>query len=433
MPLKIKLIESTKSKYISQGGIYLIQEICKQNHLDSFIKKCFPERGAQSLYHDSDLIMAMSYNVFAGGTYFEDVNLLRQQLNVPDHISMPSTDCIRYRIEQLAEDSYEIINKKKVNHEFNINKNLSRVLAKVTVRLNPDYKEYAQTLDYDNTIIPTVKGDSRLTYKQGYGYQPGVMFIGREPVYLEGRNGNSPSTYQMSETLERGISILKDEGVKIGAIRIDGAGYQKEVFNLMNKQGIKYYIRGKHAISTWDTTFDKNLVKKILIGGREAEYFDTEWYTPGEVSEETRCRVVLYRFEDDDSQLDLFEGKYRYYVIYTNDWTQSGEEIINFYNQRGRAEQNFDRMKNDFNWAHPPFDNLSMNTVYWIFMAICCQLYHFLLKTISKVFKKLDAETRIKRFIFIFVNVVAKWTHQGRRFILNLYTDKPYDRLIHST
>jgi Transposase DDE domain group 1 len=431
--MKIKLIEDTKSKYISQGGIYLIQEIYKQNHLDSFIKKCFPERGAQSLYHDSDLIMAMSYNIFAGGTYFEDVNLLREQLHVPDHISLPSTDCIRYRIEQLAEDSYEIINKKKVNHEFNINKNLSRVLAKVTVRLNPDYKEYAQTLDYDNTIIPTVKGDSRLTYKQGYGYQPGVMFIGREPVYLEGRNGNSPSTYQMSETLERGISILKDEGVKIGAIRIDGAGYQKEVFNLMNKQGIKYYIRGKHAISTWDTTFDKNLVKKILIGGREAEYFDMEWYTPGEVSEETRCRVVLYRFEDDDSQLDLFEGKYRYYVIYTNDWTQSGEEIINFYNQRGRAEQNFDRMKNDFNWAHPPFDNLSMNTVYWIFMAICCQLYHFLLKTISKVFKKLDAETRIKRFIFIFVNVVAKWTHQGRRFILNLYTDKPYDRLIHST
>jgi hypothetical protein len=431
--MQIKLIKDTKSKYISQGGIYLIQEIFKQNHLDSFIKGCFPERGRQSIYSDSDLVMALSYSVYAGGTYFEDVNLLREKLNVPERIALPSTDSLRYRIGQLAEDSNEIINMKNVNHEFNINPKLSRVLARVTVRLNPDFKEHVQTLDYDNTIITTVKGDSRQTYKQVYGYQPGVMFIGREPVYIEGRNGNSPSTYQMHETLERGITMLKEEGVKIGAIRIDGAGYQKGVFNLMNRQGIKYYIRGKNAISTWETNYKRKLVKKIVIGGREAEYLDQPWYTPGEVSEETKCRIILYRFEDDDPQLDLFEGKHRYYVLYTNDWTLSGEEIINFYNQRGRAEQNFDRLKNDFNWAHPPFNNLAMNTVYWIFMAICCQLYHFLLKIISKAFHKLDPETRIKRFIFIFVNVVAKWTHRGRRYILNLYTDKPYDRLLTST
>src|SRR4030067_1891961 len=97
------IVKNTKRKYISQGGIYLIQEIYKQNHLDSFIKKCFPERGPQSLYNDSDLIMALSYSVYAGGTYFEDVNLLREQFNVTERISLPSTDCIRYRIEQLAE------------------------------------------------------------------------------------------------------------------------------------------------------------------------------------------------------------------------------------------------------------------------------------------------------------------------------------------
>jgi hypothetical protein len=429
--MQIKLVKDTKGNYISQGGIYLIRDIFQQNHLDKFFDECFPGRAKQRVYSDSDLILGLSYSIFAGGTYFEDLNRLRDQINVPGYIELPSSDSVKYRMKQLAERTRDVINKQKISHEFNINNKLSRVLAKLAVRLNPDFKRHAQILDYDNTIITTLKGDSRLTYKQGYGYQPGVIFIGREPVYIEGRNGNSPSNYLMDKTLERGINLLKKEGIKIGAIRIDGAAYQQNVFSLIRQHpGMRYYIRGKDAVSTWDTIYESKCVKKVTVSYREAEYVDHDWYTPGSIEPEKECRVIVYRYEEYNQQLNLFEGRYRYYAIYTNDRTLSAEEIINLYNQRGRAEQNFDRLKNDFNWAHPPFDNLAMNTAYLIFTAMGCQLYHFLLKIISKVFHELEPETRIKRFIFLFVNVVAKWTYRGRRYILNLYSDKAYDKLL---
>jgi hypothetical protein len=431
--MQINLIKGKKRNYNSQGGIYLIRRIFQQNHIDKFIDECFPGRRKQSFYSDSDLLLGLCWNIYRGGTYFEDINRVRDDLNVPGYIEFPSSDSVKYRIEQLSESTQEIINKQTTSHEFNINNTLNRVLAKLSVRLNPDFKRHAQILDYDNTIITTLKGDSRLCYKQGYGYQPGVIFIGREPVYIEGRNGNSPSTYLMDQTLERGINMLKSEGVKIGAIRIDGAAYQHNVFDLIRRyKGIRYYIRGKNADSIWKTIYNSKSVGKITVGEREAEYIDHEWYTPGDIGSENKCRVIVYRYDRDDPQLDLYEGKYCYYVIYTDDRTSSAEKIINLYNQRGRAEQNFDRLKNDFNWSHPPFDNLAMNTAYLIFTAMGCQLYHYLLRIISKVFHELDPETRIKRFMLLFVNVVVKWTFRGRRYILNVYSDRPYDKLIYS-
>ncbi len=431
--MQINYCKNTKEKYIPQGGIYLIRRIFQQNHLDKFIDQCFPGRGKQSIYSDSDLVLGLCYSIYAGGTYFEDLNRLREQINVPGYIELPSSDSIRYRIGQLAERSQKILSKREVNHEFNINNNLNRILAKFTVRLNPGFKEQDQMLDYDNTIISTEKRDSRTCYKLGRGYQPGVIFIGRNPVYIEGRNGNSPSAYLMDETLERGIDMLKSEGIKVRSIRIDSAAYQKNVFNLMCKYpDIHYYIRGKDALLVWEAIEGSKKIRKIKADDREIEYFSHEWYTPGGMGDENKCRVIVYRYEEDRTQLDLYEGKYSYYVIYTNDRTSSAAKIIDLYNQRGSAEQNFDRLKNDFNWAYPPFDNLAMNTAYLIFTAMGCQLYHFLLKIISKVFHELNLETRIKRFIFLFVNVVVKWTFRGRRYVLNLYSDKPYIMLMSS-
>lgn len=426
-------IKDTKRKYNPQGGIYLIRRIFQQNHIDKFIDDCFPGRSKQSFYSDSDLLLGLCYNIYTGGTYLEDMNQVRNDYNVPGYIEFPSSDCVKYRIGQLAESNREIINNQRINHQFNINDKLNSILVKLAVKLNPDFKTHEQTLDYDNTIITTLKGDSRLCYKEGYGYQPGVIFIGREPVYIEGRNGNSPSTYLMHETLARGINTLETEGVKIGAIRIDGAAYQKNVFKLIRQHGgLRYYIRGKNAVSIWDAIYQRKRVGKVFIGIRQAEYIDHEWYTPEGFDPENECRVIVYRYDRDDPQLDLYEGRYSYYVIYTNDNSLSAEEIINLYNQRGRAEQNFDRLKNDFNWSHPPFDNLAMNTVYLILTAMGCQLYHYLLRIISKVFHELDPETRIKRFMLLFVDVVVKWTFRGRRHVLNVYSDRPYDKLIYS-
>jgi len=90
-------------------------------------------------------------------------------------------------------------------------------------------KEY--TLDYDNQVIPTEKYDAKKTYKKCDGYQPGVSSIGKHVVYIEGRNGNSQAKFKQDETLNRGFSLLSEQGIKVHRFRADSASYQQKVID----------------------------------------------------------------------------------------------------------------------------------------------------------------------------------------------------------
>ena len=151
---------------------------------------------------------------------------------------------------QLAERDVDYKTKRSIIHN-NIPTKLNQALIKLGTQLNPQWKDKGQTLDYDNTIIATTKDDSNHVYQGEYGYQPGVIFIGRDPVYIEGRNGNSPSSYKPKETITMGIELLKKEGVKIKYIRIDTAACHGEVIEYFSNEKIIYYIRGRDTVGLW--------------------------------------------------------------------------------------------------------------------------------------------------------------------------------------
>jgi hypothetical protein len=118
-----------------------------------------------------------------------------------------------------------------------------------------------------------------------------------------------------------------------------------------------------------------------------------------------------------------------YRCIITNDWEMSELEIIEFYNQRGKAEKVFDVMNNDFGWKRLPCSDMPYNTVYLIVTAIIRNFYDYLINKISAVFENISPRARLKAFIFRFINVAGKWITKGRQRFLVIYTDKPYDEL----
>jgi len=258
-------------------------------------------------------------------------------------------------------------------------------------------------------------------------YQPGVILIDRMPVYIEGRNGNSQSRYLMDDTLQRGFQMLSDSGIKIGAIRIDGAGFQNKVFSFLKEHypDVKYYIRSDRA----DLGFCKGW-EKVQINEQKGEVLSIPWRTPG--ANRLPCRLVAWRTPKSTSQHDLFDGAYDYWLILTNDWEKSAVEVLEFYNQRGTAEQSFDIMKNDFNWRHLAFGNLKDNTVYLLLTAMAYLIYRWLLRIICRFFPSLSPYSRIKRFMLYFVNVPGKWIRSARSQRLNLYTQQPYLKLFNS-
>jgi len=116
--------------------------------------------------------------------------------------------------------------------------------------------------------------------------------------------------------------------------------------------------------------------------------------------EERNYRLVVMREESDDPQPSLFTGKFIYLCILINDHESSEKEVIEFYNQRGASENNFDVMNNDFGWNHLPYSDINYNTVYLIITAMLKNFYLYILANISRYFSDILPTTRIKRFIF---------------------------------
>ncbi|MBK8081531.1 MAG: transposase [Saprospiraceae bacterium] len=91
---------------------------------------------------------------------------------------------------------------------------------------------------------------------------------------------------------------------------------------------------------------------------------------------------------------------YDYHAIVTNDFSSSLDEAIKCYNRRGACEKQFDILKNDFGWNYLPFSNLSKNTVFLYFGAICRNLYNVVISNLSKVYKNVNIHYRDETFYF---------------------------------
>ena len=125
----------------------------------------------------------------------------------------------------------------------------------------------------------------------------------------------------------------------------------------------------------------------------------------------------------------IFLYKISYRCILTNDHEQSEKEIIEYYNGRGSSEKTFDIQNNDFGWKHLPCSDMNYNTVYLIMTAMMKNFYNYIISKVSKVFEDIPIGTRLKRFIFRFISVSGRWVKRSRQWKIQLYTDKPYEKL----
>ena len=66
-----------------------------------------------------------------------------------------------------------------------------------------------------------------------------------------------------------------------------------------------------------------------------------------------------------------------------------------------------------------------------IITAMIKNFYNYFVAIVAEKFDDIKSTTRVKRFIFRFITVAGKWwLYQGRQWILKLFTNRPYDRLI---
>ena len=168
--------------------------------------------------------------------------------------------------------------------------------------------------------------------------------------------------------------------------------------------------------------------QKIRLGTQEMEVAEIT-YSPFDGKQ--AYRLVVSRIKRRDRQTGLFTGDdYTYRGILTNDNQWSNQQIVSFYNQRGSAERTFDIMNNDFGWAKLPCSFLHENTAFMILTALYANLYQFIVSAFSEKLNWLKKTFRLKKFIFRFITVPAKWIKTAGRYVLKLYTDKDYSPVL---
>ena len=101
----------------------------------------------------------------------------------------------------------------------------------------------------------------------------------------------------------------------------------------------------------------------------------------------------------------------------------SEEQIFEFYNKRGNAENIFRDLKNDFALNNFPSSGLYANAFY---LQVVVSSFNIFQISKTKLFKKEWHKHRLKTIRYHIINAAASVIQSGRQIILRLYEGYKY-------
>ena len=411
------------------GGISYVNAGFSNCGLGQLIDNELGVRGSGTGYSYSEIINTWNNILFCGGECAEDIQVhLRDTLEQIPFNNVPSADTLLKGIKELAVANSEVTVPSSGNvYQFNINEKMNTLNIKSLLLTKQLEKGGCYDFDYDNQVISHEKYDAKRTYKKNTGYFPGVATIGNKIVYIENRDGNANVKTGQAETLERAFTLLEDQGITVNRSRMDAGSYSEDIVKVVANHSKLFYIRANRCMSLTERIREITDWKDVEINFINCQVASLEFT---QFLGKCRFRLIVQREKSGDPQADLFTGDNCIYrCILTNDWESTEQEVIEYCNNRGSSEQTFDIQNNDFGWNHLPCSGMHHNTVYLILTAMIKNFYNYIVDKVSKIFADILPTSRLKRFIFRFICVPARWAYRSRQWTLNLYTDRPYEKL----
>jgi hypothetical protein len=383
-----------RTRATAVGGMGAVHLLVRKLGLDRAI-----DRGLQLFkihlpYHESDHVLNIAYNLLAGGTCLEHLELLRQDESYLDALGArrvpdPTTAgdfCRRFGTDEI-DTLQEIFNatRVKVWHE------------------QPQAFFREAIIEADGTMVETTgecKEGMDINYQGQWGYHPLVMSLANtgEPLFVINRPGNRPSHEDAARYFDRSIALCRKAGFKKILLRGDTDFSQTEHLDRWDAAGDVRFIFGidampnlykiveelpenawkelhrpaKHEVKTQPRHRPKN-VKQQVVEARAykdirlvKEYVAEFRYRPVNCKKAYRIVVVWKDLEVHEGQQKLFDDSRCFFYI-TNDWEEPAEEIVFLANDRCNQENLLAQLKGDARSLTAPVDNLLSN---WAYMVI---------------------------------------------------------------
>jgi len=382
------------------GGIGAIHLLVKKLGLDEAIDRSLGLLKIHLPYYDSDHVLNIAYNLLAGGTCLEHLELLRHNQAYLDalgarRIPDPTTAgdfCRRF-------DTHHIFWLQSV---FNVTR------LKVW-RQQPKAFFREAILDADGTMVETTgecKQGMDINHKGQWGYHPLVLSLANtgEPLFVVNRSGNRPSHEHAAWYFDQAIALCRKAGFKKITLRGDTDFTQSAHLDGWNKQGVKFVFgidatpklnelagnlpenawkvltrRVKHEVKTAPRPRPENVKQQVV---EEREYEDIRTvkehvaeftYQPGKCQRAYRVVVVWKELEVYEGQKKLFD-KSRYFFYITNVEEKPAEEIVFAANDRCNQENLHSQLKSGVRSLTAPVDSLLSNWAYMVMASLAWSL-----------------------------------------------------------
>lgn len=434
-----------RHKGIANGGIGAIHLMNKNLGLVEDIDSVLHLLKRHLPYHESDHVLNIAYNVVAGGTRLEDIELQRQDEGWLDALGAeiipdPTT----------AGDFLRRFNESDIIELMEVG---NRTRREVWNKQGESFFEKA-IINVDGLIAETTgecKEGMDISYKGIWGYHPLIVSLAqtREALYLINRPGNAPSHLDSSEWIDRSLDLVS-ENFKEVWVRGDtdfsltahfdkwdkrckfvfGTDARKNLIEIADGIAEEHweplFRKSKYKVKTKKRKRPENVKDRIVkergfknirtISEHVAE-FD---YRPGKCKKTYRVVVLRKNLTVEQGDLALFD-KIVYFFYITNDRDMTPQEVVYFSNERCDHENDIEQLKNGVNAMRMPVDDLVSNWAYMVIAALAWNMKAWYgLLTPNKMLGHQIIRMEFKRFINTFIKIPCLIIKTGRRIVYRL-------------
>ena len=450
---------SDKAQGLHCGGIGAIHLLVQQLGLADAIDRDLHLLKRHVPYFESDHVLNLTYNLLAGGTCLQALELLRNNENYLDvldaqRIPDPTTagDFLR-RFEAADLDTLmRVLNHKRVG----------------VWQQQPEAFLAHAIIEADGTLVGTTgecKGGMDLSYNGVWGYHPLLVSLANtnEPLFLVNRSASRPSYEGAAEYFDRAATLCRQAGFRQITFRGDTDFTQAAHLDRWDQEDGIHFVFGidaqpnlvaiaerlperiwqplprpaRHEVANKVPRTRPANVKQAMVVKKgytdvrlQSEQVAEFNYRPGACRQDYLVVVLRKHLVIEKKGVKVGE-EVRYFFYITNQWTWGPAAVVYFANDRCNQEKLIEQLKNGVRALRAPSNTLESNGAYMVIAALAWSLKAWLALVQPRAADRQALLTmEFKRFLQEVVLLPCQVVRAGRRLVYRLLQWNPWVDLL---
>ena len=458
-----------RTQAVSCGGLAFVQQMVRQIGLAESINRNCRIFKMHMPYTEADHVLNIAFNIFAGGTCLEHLELRRNDeaylgLLGAQRIADPTTagDFCRRFSPQNIDRLMDAINDTRVK----------------VWQQQPDSFFDMAVVEGDGTMIETTgekKEDIGLNHKKQWGYHTLALTLAntREQLFLLNRPGNRPSHEGAADYFDKSVRLCRRAGFRKVRLRGDTDFSQTKHLDRWHNDGVEFvfgYDASRNLVKIAENIDDsawESLARKVkyenksgktrsrrpnhkedfvvakeyrnqILEDEDVAEFD---YRPTACKQSYRMIVLRKTIRMMEGQTFLFhEPRYFFYITNLPKKTMGATHIVAESNSRCDQENIFAQGK-DMGALAAPLHDLTSNWAYMVMAMLAWNLKCWLSLSLKMAGNATAREKRLSQkrrllgmdfstFRQQLIQIPAQILTQGRRLICRLLSWTPATELV---